>query len=75
LSFNHITIEDNLWYLTQTQSINLVVITGNPIATKSGKQGGYARLEAELQKNLAAVVFNESTLVDDQGFYLKRKAG
>lgn len=74
-SFNFVYQEENLWYLTQTQAINLLIITGNPFALKTSKQGGYARLEAELQKNLAAVVINESALVDDQGFYLKRKAG
>jgi len=55
--------------------MNLLIITGNPLALRTNKQGGYARLEAELSKNLAAVVINESELVDNQGFYLKRKAG
>jgi len=55
-----------LWYLTETKSLNLLIITGNPFAIKSNKlSNGYARLEAELQKNLAAVVINESDLVDD----------
>ena len=35
----------------------------------------YANLESELNKNLSAVVINDVGLVDEQGFYLKRKAG
>jgi len=55
-----------LWYLTETKCLNLLVITGNPFALKANKQnGGYSRLQAELQKNLTAVVINESDLVDE----------
>ena len=67
-----------MWFLTQTRGINLVVITGNPVANKQTKPGSlsaYAQLESELNKNLSAVVINDLGLVDDQGFYLKRKAG
>lgn len=56
----------------------MVIITGNPLASRQTKQGqasAYANLEAELQKNLSAVVINDLGLVDDQGFYIKRKPG
>jgi hypothetical protein len=78
LSFNWIENEMNMWFLTQTKGINLVVITGNPVAnrqTKPGQVSAYANLESELNKNLSAVVINDVGLVDEQGFYLKRKAG
>ena len=32
-------------------------------------------LEQELQKNLSAVVINDIGLVDDQGFYIKKRLG
>lgn len=36
-SFNLVDREENLWYITQTKSINLIVITGNPLASSSTK--------------------------------------
>jgi len=78
VSFNWIENERNLWFLTQTKTINVVIITGNPVANRSTKTGpgsNYESLEQELQKNLSAVVINDVGLVDDQGFYIKRKPG
>lgn len=78
LSFNWIQNERSLWFLTQTKMVNLVIITGNPFAAKQNKPGiisAYANLETELQKNLSAVVINDVGLVDEKGFYLKRKPG
>jgi len=78
VSFNWIENERNLWFLTQTKTINVVIITGNPVAnrsTKTGSGSNYESLEQELQKNLSAVVINDVGLVDDQGFYIKRKPG
>jgi len=65
--------ERNLWFLTQTKSINVVNITGNPFAN-GGKSpnSGYANLEYELQKNLSAVLINDQHLVDDKGYTRKR---
>jgi hypothetical protein len=34
LSFNWIQNERSLWFLTQTKMVNLVIITGNPLAAK-----------------------------------------
>lgn len=68
LSFNWIENEKSLWFLTQTKTVNLVIITGNPLASRQSKPGvisAYANLEAELQKNLSAVVINDLGLVDD----------
>jgi hypothetical protein len=47
----------------------MVVITGNPFASK---KSNYETLEKELQSNFAAVLINDSHLVDKQGFYLKK---
>lgn len=78
VSFNWLDDERNLWFLSQTRGVNLVIITGNPFASRSGKNGAqndYEALENELAKNLSAVVINDVGLVDENGFYLKRKAG
>lgn len=78
VSFNWLDNELSLWWLTQSKSVNLVIITGNPFASRSTKSGGlsgYANLETELQKNLSAVVINDAGLVDDNGFYLKKRPG
>jgi Leucine-rich repeat (LRR) protein len=78
VSFNWLDDEKNLWFLTQTRGVNLVIITGNPFASRASKTSGlndYEALENELSKNLSAVIINDVGLVDDQGFYLKRKAG
>lgn len=53
VSFNWIDNEKHLWFLTMTKGVNLVIITGNPLATRSSKnnaQGTYAyeNLENEL---------------------------
>ena len=47
-SFNQVDKEENLWFVTETKSMNLLVITGNPFAQRTNKLSGYARLEAEL---------------------------
>ena len=64
--------ERNLWYLTQTRAINVVNITGNPVATPTRGQSLYYNLEFELTKNLSAVIINDHHLIDDKG-YMKRK--
>jgi len=51
VSFNWLDNELSLWWLTQSKSVNYVVITGNPFASRPSKtlgQSGYANLEAEL---------------------------
>ena len=75
VSFNWIESERDLWFLSQTRSVNLVIITGNPLASSKKGVAAYENLESELQKNLSAVVINDSALVDDQGFYVKKKTG
>ena len=72
ISFNMVDNERYLWYLTQTRAINVVNITGNPLAMPSRVQKAYAALEYELQKNLSAVIINDFHLIDDKG-YIKRK--
>ena len=37
ISFNLVEMEESLWHLTLTKSLNMVVITGNPLALKSNK--------------------------------------
>lgn len=73
ISFNLLTNEQSLWFLTQAKSVNVVIITGNPLA--KSKVPMYANFEAELQKNLSGVVINEVGKVDDDGYYVKRKPG
>lgn len=75
VSFNNIEKEHDLWFLTMTKQVNVVVITGNPLANKQNKQSSYDQLEQELQKNLSAVVINDIGLVDQQGFYIKKRLG
>jgi len=51
VSFNWLDDEKNLWFLTQTRGVNLVIITGNPFAGRSSKTGGahdYETFENEL---------------------------
>ena len=51
VSFNWLDNEKNLWFLTQTRGVNLVVITGNPMASRAPKPGqnsAYEALEQEL---------------------------
>jgi hypothetical protein len=51
MSFNWITDERSLWFLTQTKTVNLLVITGNPVASRQSKPGqvsAYYNLESEL---------------------------
>jgi len=45
ISQNVIDSDQSLWYLTHCPNINLVVITGNPFATK---KSNYETLEQEL---------------------------
>jgi hypothetical protein len=71
-SFNLVEEEQGLWFLTQTKSINLVNITGNPFAQITTKQHNYPNLEYELQKNLSAVIINDTHLIDERKLY-KRK--
>lgn len=46
VSFNWLDNERNLWFLTQTKAVNLVVITGNPMASKIPKPGAASSYEA-----------------------------
>lgn len=39
VSFNWIESERSLWFLTQSKGVNLVIITGNPLAAKHNKPG------------------------------------
>lgn len=64
--------ERNLWYLTLTKAINVVNITGNPLATPSRQNSLYAALEFELSKRHAAAIINDHHMIDDKG-YIKRK--
>lgn len=59
-------------FLTLTKAINVVNITGNPFASGSKGSSNYANLEYELQKNLSAVLINDTHLLDDRG-HMKRK--
>lgn len=56
-------------YCGQMKSLQLLVITGNPIGL-NGKQF-YQKLEDTLQKSLSASVINED--VPDHKSYLKKK--
>ena len=60
----------SLWCLTQTKSINLCVITGNPFAAKASN---YEDLAHDLQKNLAAVLINDTSIANNDGFLFKNK--
>lgn len=71
LSFNLIHSDKSLWFLSQTKNINVVDITGCPIAI----QRQYFDFEHELQKNLSGVVINDSQKCDENGFLKKRKPG
>jgi len=65
--------ERGIWYLTLTQAINVVNITGNPFAQPTTRGASYyAGLEYELTKNLSAVIVNDHHLINDKG-YTKRK--
>ena len=65
--------ERNLMFLTLTKAINVVNITGNPFAQNSKGSSNYANLEYELQKNLSAVIINDTHLLDDRGHMRKNK--
>lgn len=41
VSFNNIEKEHDLWFLTMTKQVNVVIITGNPLANKQNKQSSY----------------------------------
>ena len=72
MSFNLIDNERNVMFLTLTKAINVFNITGNPFAQSSKGTSNYANLEYELQKNLSAVIINDTHLLDDRG-HLRRK--
>ena len=57
-----------MWFVPQMKHINLVVITGNPMALQ-GKEA-YAQLEANLQNTLSAVLINDE--IQGERHYLKR---
>ena len=73
MSFNMIDDERNMWFLTMTRAINIVNITGCPFATTTKGISNYANFEYELQKNLSAVVINDSHLLDDRSHFGKMK--
>ena len=66
ISFNLVDQERNLWFLTQTKSINELIITGNPVAMDRRGNASYINLETELSKNLSAVVINDRHLAEDK---------
>ena len=72
MSFNMVDNERNMWFLTLTKAINVVNITGNPIATPTRGISHYASLEFELSQKHAAAVINDHHLIDDKG-YMKRR--
>lgn len=55
--FNLVTEQEALWFLPQMKHINLLIITGNPMALQ-GKEA-YATLEANMQTALSAVIIND----------------
>ena len=73
ISFNMIDNERNLMFLALTKAINVVNITGNPFTLSSKGSANYANLEYELQKNLSAVIINDTHLLDERGHLRKNK--
>lgn len=73
ISFNLVDQERNLWFLTQTRSINELMITGNPFAMDRRGNASYINLETELSKNLSAVVINDRHLAEDKTYAKKKK--
>jgi predicted metal-dependent RNase len=71
-SFNMVENEQHMWFLTTTKSINLINITGNPFAQAPSKYQAYQALEMELQKNLSAVIINDTHLIDEAGIFKRR---
>lgn len=67
-SYNLVAEQEALWFVPQMKHINLVVITGNPMALQ-GKEA-YAQLEANLQNTLSAVLINDE--IQGERHYLKR---
>lgn len=65
--------ERNLWFLTQTRSINEVMITGNPVAMDRRGNASYINLETELSKNLSAVIINDRHLAEDKNLKKNKK--
>lgn len=55
--FNLVTNQDALWFMPQMKHINLLIITGNPMALQ-GKEA-YATLEMNMQTALSAVIIND----------------
>lgn len=72
LSYNLIDSERNMWFLTHMRSINIVNITGNPVAQQTRGISSYASLERELNNNLSAMVINDEHLIDTKGYAKKR---
>lgn len=64
LSFNFIEFERSMWFLTQTKALDMVVISGNPIAvgSKRATNAKYENFERELLQKLDAVVINDTSL-------------
>ena len=59
--------------MTQTKSINELVITGNPVAMDRRGNASYINLETELSKNLSAVVINDRHLAEDKALLKQKK--
>ena len=57
-----------MWFVPQMKHINLVVITGNPLALQ-GREA-YAQLELNLQNALSAVLINDE--IQNEKSYLKK---
>lgn len=55
--FNLVVEELALWFLPQMKSINIVIITGNPLGLAG--PAAYSQLEQQMQSNLSAVLINE----------------
>lgn len=64
--------ESNLLWLALTKAINVVNITGNPFAMTSRGNANYQNLEYELQKNLSAVLINDTHLLDERSHFKKK---
>ena len=66
--YNLLAEQEAMWFVPQMKHINLVIITGNPMALQ-GKEA-YAQLEANLQNTLSAVLINDE--IQGERNYLKR---
>lgn len=55
--FNLVHEELGLWFLPQLKSINIVIITGNPLGLAG--PAAYSQLEQQLQGNVSAVIIND----------------